>query len=143
MPGISPICPEFQVSHAAILHAHASYISILIIEPPAKPRLSENKTNGDTLNITWHVPRAENYISHYSIQVDNNPPLLVKNTSATILINSTSSHTIYLRAIDQCGQIGTLLDFVTEQRATTSASLPPTASEVTPQKVSSRGLKGQ
>lgn len=124
---------------------HARNLTYLprVPEPPAKPRLSENKTNGDTLNITWHVPRAENYISHYSIQVDNNPPLLVKNTSATILINSTSSHTIYLRAIDQCGQIGTLLDFVTEQRATTSASLPPTASEVTPQKVSSRGLKGQ
>ena len=52
-------------------------------------------------------------INHYRVQVDQNPPILIKNASVTTLIgyNQTTSSPDYdvivveLSAIDHCGQI--------------------------------------
>ena len=101
--------------------------------------------DGNTLSMMWSAPlRSERDISHYSIQVDNNPPLLVKNTSATIPINSKFRHTIHLRAVDRCGQIGAqkLLDLPASlSTSSTSSTAYGQLSGVTPLKVSSQGLK--
>ena len=38
--------------------------------------------------------------------IDDEPPILIKNTTTTILVDHTKNHTIQLRVIDQCGQVG-------------------------------------
>lgn len=114
-------------------------------EPPDEPRILNSTMDGNTLSMTWSAPlRPEGDISHYSIQVDDNPPLLVKNTSVAIPINNTFRHTIYLRAVDQCGQIGTqtLHDLPARlSTSSTSSTVYRQLSGVTPQKVSNQGLK--
>lgn len=50
-------------------------------------------------------------IDHYIIQVDENPPMLVKNTSF-LLPNNQDQQTIHLRAVDGCGRKGEMLSFL-------------------------------
>ena len=46
-------------------------------------------------------------IDYYILKVDGNPPMLVKNTSATLFTEQLgSNHTISVRAVDKCGQKG-------------------------------------
>lgn len=66
-----------------------------------------NITYTDCVRITLEVPSVNQTIDHYIIKVDENPPMLVKNTSFLLPI-SQDQQTIHLRAVDGCGQKGDL-----------------------------------
>ena len=56
-------------------------------------------------------------INHYVVQIGNQLPILVKNTTATLFTGaSNTNHTIRLRAVDMCGQEGEELVVTLEGR---------------------------
>ena len=62
-------------------------------------------------------------INHYVVQIGNQLPILVKNTTATLFTElPTNNHTIRLRAVDMCGQEG-------EELVVTLEGRPPVAGE--------------
>ncbi len=59
-------------------------------------------------NISWTAPNNGD-LNHYVITVDDDPPILTKNTSILYNLsssNSESSVSLSLRVIDRCGQQG-------------------------------------
>lgn len=60
------------------------------------------------MHIAWNIAVPDyQKIDYFIIQLDNNPPLLVKNYSTVVIIEKTSSnHTITIAAVDSCGQKG-------------------------------------
>ena len=73
-------------------------------------------------------------INHYVVQIGDQLPILVKNTTATLFTGaSNTNHTIRLRAVDMCGQEGEELVVTLEGRLpiagednTDNTSLSPT-----------------
>jgi hypothetical protein len=59
-------------------------------------------------NIFWS---SNDSISHYVVQLDENPSELVQNTSIALFSEASTdvNHTLYLGAVDMCGQISEAL----------------------------------
>ena len=67
----------------------------------------------ERVHLNWTIPELNEQVhtvTHYSVQVDDALPILVKNTSADLFIEqlNISNHTIQLTAIDGCNQQGGL-----------------------------------
>ena len=61
----------------------------------------------DSLHINWTIPEMDedtHSIDYYIVRCNDDPPILVKNNSATLPVES--EHNITVRAVDQCGQQG-------------------------------------
>ena len=57
------------------------------------------------LNISWTPGNSTESISHYVVQLDNNIPVWVHNTSILLSDQSPEAiHTLRLEAVDMCGQ---------------------------------------
>lgn len=85
---------------------------LLYIEPPARPiflpfNFTASNDDARAVNIGWNVSGMNtDNVKYFSLKVDNDPPLLIKNTTTTVLVDYIKNHTIQLRVIDQCGQVG-------------------------------------
>ena len=57
-------------------------------------------------NISWDCGDQET-IDYYKFQLNSDTPMLLKNSSAQVVILDTSrNHTAYIRAVDRCNQEG-------------------------------------
>ena len=79
-------------------------------------------------NISWHCGDQET-IDYYKLQLNSDPPMLLKNSSAQVVIPDTSrNHTAYIRAVDRCSQEGPVfsLKLTLKEPVTTSKPLVTT-----------------
>ena len=62
--------------------------------------------DNNVLNIGWDSEAADN-IDYYVLQLNSDPSMLIKNTSAQVFIpTSSSGNTIEIKAIDKCAREG-------------------------------------
>jgi hypothetical protein len=61
----------------------------------------------DLFTISWSPGGSRDSLSHYIVQLDENPSVFVQNTSITLLttVSPDRNHRLCLEAVDMCGQI--------------------------------------
>ena len=107
--------------------------ALLISGVPSRPVVRINQIGSHRLHVNWTVPGLDEQaqtIDYYIVKIDDNPPILVKNTSATLFAEQLdSTHTISIRAVDMCGQKGEEAQEVWMPQVTTQE--PTTETELT------------
>ena len=74
------------------------------------PSVTVNEIDSGRIHANWTLEDLDEEaqtIDYYIVRVDEDPPILIKNTSATLFTEQLgSNHTISIRAVDRCGQKG-------------------------------------
>ena len=95
-----------------------------IIDPPSMPTLLSSSIETDRVNLAWRVLGVDEgmqRINYFILQVNDQQPVAIRNTTVTLFTGSrNTSHTLRLRAVDMCGQMGEELVETLEVMGTSS-----------------------
>ena len=82
------------------------------------------------IHLNWTAPDVYadlQVIDYYLVQIDDRPPMLVKNSSAVVFVEQGTNHTIKVQAVDGCNQRGreslTLLPLAVDPMRSPSTTL--------------------
>ena len=94
--------------------------------------MSHDKDSGE-LSIEWNIDLVESMqeVDHYIIRINNEPPILVKNRSAVLIVQQ-QDYNISVTAVDMCestGEAGVLPSTIAP-RPDTTASLKVKSSSI-------------